>query len=155
MDTEKHYLSQGKVEELRKESEELKTVKRREIAERLEFSKSLGDLSENAEYHSAREEQAVIEDRINEIESLLRSSEILADRKTTTVGVGSSLTIKRSDNKEEATYKIVSPEEIDVLSGHISYKSPLGSVLMNRKKGEEITVNTPQGEVSYSVIKVF
>ena len=91
MDSEKHYLSQDKYNTLKQELEESKTSKRREIASRLEFAKSLGDLSENAEYHAAREEQADVEHRISEIENILKVSEIIGARHTTVVGIGSSL----------------------------------------------------------------
>jgi transcription elongation factor GreA len=154
MEAEKHYLSKEKFEALRGELENLKTVKRREIAGRLEFAKSLGDLSENAEYHAAREEQAETEERIIELENILKVSEIINDRYTATIGIGSSLVVRRSDNNQETAYKIVGPEEVDLAAGLISYRSPLGASLLNKKKDQEVKVKTPKGDVVYHVVKV-
>ncbi|MEK7553034.1 MAG: transcription elongation factor GreA [Patescibacteria group bacterium] len=154
METDKHYLSQEKFDALKQELQELKTVKRREIAERLEFAKSLGDLSENAEYHSARDEQADVEARINEVENLLKMSEIIGERHTSSVGIGSSLVVRKNGNSEEVKFQIVGPEEVDLAAGKISYQSPLGASLLNRKKGDAVTVKTPRGETVYQIIKL-
>ncbi len=154
MESEKHYLSQEKHQALGQELEDLKVSKRREIASRLEFAKSLGDLSENAEYQSAREEQADVEDRIGELENILRVSEIISDRHSLTIGIGSTLLVKKNGTKEEVKYRIVGPEEIDLMAGQISYLSPLGASLMNKKKGDEVKVKTPKGEIIYQIIKV-
>lgn len=154
MESEKHYLSQEKYTELARELDELKKVKRREIAERLEFAKSLGDLSENAEYQSAREEQAEVEDRINQLDNILKISEIIATRHTSQVEVGSTLIVKKQSGGEEIKYQIVGPEEIDVAAGKISYLSPLGSGLLKKKKGDKITVPTPKGKVIYEIIRL-
>ena len=154
MESDKHYLTPEKHDALKRELENLKTVKRREIASRLEFAKSLGDLSENAEYQAAREEQADAEDRINELEDILKVSEIIGDRHTVTVGIGSTLTVRKEGNREENKYRIVGPEEVDLAAGHISYLSPLGANLLNKKKGERVTIKTPKGEIVYQIIKV-
>ncbi len=154
MEKEKHYLSSEKHTELTQELDALKKVKRREIAERLEFAKSLGDLSENAEYQSAREEQADTEDRISELENILKVSEIITAKHTSQVEIGSNLVIKKKSNKEEARYQIVGPEEVNVAAGKISYLSPLGSGLMKRKKGDEVTIETPKGKVIYELISI-
>ncbi|MEK7208791.1 MAG: transcription elongation factor GreA [Patescibacteria group bacterium] len=155
MEEDKHYLTQERYNQLKEELENLKTVKRREIADRLEFAKSLGDLSENAEYHAAREEQAETEDRIGKLEAIFKVSEIIGERRSTTVGIGSTLTISKKGRHEENKYRIVGPEEVDLTAGQISYLSPLGAGLMNKKKGDTVTVKTPKGEIIYQVIKVF
>src|SRR3989344_8378309 len=154
MGIEKHYLSQEKHTELSQELDDLKKTKRREIAERLEFAKSLGDLSENAEYQSAREEQAEVEDRINQLDSLLKISEIIAAHHTSQVEVGSTLVVKKQLGGEETKYQIVGPEEVDIAAGKISYLSPLGSSLLKKKKGEQVIVLTPKGKVAYEIIRL-
>ena len=154
MEKEKHYLSSEKHAELTAELDALKKVKRREIAERLEFAKSLGDLSENAEYQSAREEQADAEDRISELENILKVSEIITAKHTSQVEIGSNLVIKKKSSGEEMKYQIVGPEEVNVTAGKISYLSPLGSSLMKKKKGDEVTVETPKGKIVYELIRI-
>lgn len=154
METEKHYLSQEKYTELSHELDDLKKIKRREIAERLEFAKSLGDLSENAEYQTAREEQADIEDRIMELEGILKISEIIAARHTSEVEIGSTLMVKKQSSGEETKYQIVGPEEVDLLAGKISYLSPLGASLLKKKKGDTVVVSTPKGKVNYEIIRI-
>ena len=154
MEKEKHYLSQEKHLELTRELDELKKVKRREIAERLEFAKSLGDLSENAEYQSAREEQADIEDRINQLDNLLKISEIISINHGSQAEIGSTLTVKKQSGGKEIKYQIVGPEEVDLVAGKISYLSPLGSNLLKKKKGDKVTVLTPKGEVIYEIIRI-
>ncbi len=147
------YLSREKYQELIDELNELKTARRREVAERLDFAKSLGDLSENAEYHAAREEQSEIEDRIIQLENLLKNSEIISKHHSLAVEVGSTLRVKKEsggDNK----YTIVGSEEADLASGKISYQSPLGASLLGRKKGETVDVPTPKGGVKYTIINI-
>ncbi len=151
---EKHYLSQEKCDELVAELSNLKTIKRKEIAERLEFAKSLGDLSENAEYHSAREEQADTEDRIGQIENILKTCEIITQHHGGTVQVGSKVVVKKSSDKSESELLIVGPEEVDPTQGKISYLSPLGSKLMGNKPGSKISVTTPKGQLAYEIVKI-
>ncbi len=154
MEMEKHYLSKEKHAELSRELDDLKKVKRREIAERLEFAKSLGDLSENAEYQSAREEQADVEDRINQLDNILKISEIIATHHASQVEIGSTLVVKKQTNGEETKYQIVGPEEVDVAAGKISYLSPLGGSLLKKKKGDQVIVLTPKGKVTYEIIRI-
>lgn len=155
MENDKHYLSREKFDALKQELETLKIDKRREIAGRLEFAKSMGDLAENAEYQTAREEQADVEERISELESILKVSEIIADRHSSSIGIGSTLVVRKEGNGEENKYRIVGPEEVDPATGQISYLSPLGASLLNKKKGDKVMVKTPTGgEITYSVIKV-
>lgn len=155
MENDKHYLSREKFAALKQELETLKIDKRREIAGRLEFAKSMGDLAENAEYQTAREEQADVEERINELESILKVSEIIADRHSSLIGIGSTLVVRKEGSDEENKYRIVGPEEVDPATGQISYLSPLGASLLNKRKGDKVTVKTPTGgEITYSVSKV-
>ncbi len=148
------YLSKEKFAELEAELSELKMTRRKEVAERLEFAKSLGDLSENAEYHAAREEQAEIEDRISQLENLLKTSQIMALHHSAEVEIGSTLTVEKQSDSKKSKLTIVGSEEADVASGKISGQSPLGLALLGKKKGEEALVQTPKGKVSYKVVSI-
>ncbi len=150
----KEYLSKEKFKTLTVELEELKTVKRKKIAEELEFAKGLGDLSENAEYHEAREAQAALEDRISQLESILTRAEIVATHHSNQVEVGSVVHVKKTGDKAERVYTIVGSEEADTASGKISFKSPLGQALLGKKKGEEFKFKTPAGEAKYTVVSI-
>lgn len=157
MDEKKEYLSKDKHEQLQKELVNLKTVVRKEVAERLEYAKSLGDLSENAEYHEARDQQADIEDRIREVEMILKNAVIVSAGAShgPNVTIGSTVVVKKDGNgAEETTYTIVGSEEADMLKGKISHQSPIGSSLIGKKKGDNVLVTTPKGEVKYSIMDI-
>lgn len=154
MPVPKEYLSKEKFKELSVELEMLKTVKRKQIAEELEFAKSLGDLSENAEYHEARESQAALEDRISQLESVLASAEIMAVHHSNTVEVGAKVHIKKTGDKTEKKYTLVGSEETDMERGKISFKSPLAQAMLGKKKGDEFTFKTPAGVVKYTIISI-
>ncbi|MEK7531833.1 MAG: transcription elongation factor GreA [Patescibacteria group bacterium] len=154
MAEQKEYLTKEKYEELRKELEFLKKDRRKEIAESLEYAKSLGDLSENAEYHEARETQATTEDRIRKIEEILKSAQIVDVHHSERVDVGSVVHVRKGKEKEILKYQIVGSEEADTREGKISHKSPLGEALMGRKKGESFSFKTPKGEVEYGVVEI-
>ena len=155
MDAGATYISKEKKAELEKEYEHLRSVKRKEIIEQLEYAKSLGDLSENAEYHQAREEQGKLEDKINQLEELLRTAIVIEKHDTkSAVSVGSTVTVKKSGTKTVIADTIVGPEEADMAENKISNPSPLGNALMNKKKEEDVTVNTPAGEVKYHIVSI-
>lgn len=154
MSDEKQYLSKNKYKELTNELDNLKTQKRKEIAEKLEYAKSLGDLSENAEYQEAREEQASVEDRILNLEAILKSAEIVSKTSSGVISIGSTVTIKRGSERTERTYTIVGSEEADTAEAKISNKSPIGEALIGKEKGEEIICHTPGGEVKCKIIDV-
>lgn len=154
MMTDHNYLSKEKYAELEAELQDLKLNRRREVAERLEFAKSLGDLAENAEYHAAREEQSEIEDRITRLESLLKSSEIISMHHSVAVELGTTLRVKRLTDNSEQTFTIVGSEEADLATGKISFVSPIGAGLLGKKKGEEVAVQTPRGEVRYKILGI-
>ncbi len=147
------YLTKEKLNELKAELSDLKTIKRRDVAERLEFAKSLGDLSENAEYHQARDQQADIEDRIDQLEDIIKRAKIITGRHKGIVEIGSKVKVKK-DNGSENLFFIVGPEEADVLDNKISFKSPLGEALLNHKVGEQISVITPRGECRYKILTI-
>lgn len=149
------YLTPEKFEELKKELEHLKTVRRREVAEALEYARSLGDLSENAEYQEARDMQATIEERITHLEQIIKEAKIVAhDKKGDIVGLGSVVVIQKDGSNEERTYTIVGSEEANIHDHKLSYLSPLGEALLGKAKGDKFSFETPAGKQSYKVIKV-
>ena len=154
MNDEANYLSKEKFDELTAELEHLKTVRRREIAEQLEYARSLGDLSENAEYEEARNLQAATEDRIRNIETELSRARIIEHPKGNTVSLGSFVTIQKQGEKEEHTYEIVGSAEANMQEHKISHLSPLGSALMDKKKGDLFSFNTPKGAQKYKIVAI-
>jgi transcription elongation factor GreA len=152
--SQKEYLSKERFKELTEELKVLKTEKRKEIAKELEYAKSLGDLSENAEYQEARESQAALEDRITTLESVLSHAEIVAVHHSNIVEVGASVEVRRNGDPKTKKYTIVGSEESDMLAGKISFKSPLGHALMGKKKGDEFTFKTPAGVAKYTVVSI-
>jgi transcription elongation factor GreA len=151
---EREYLTKEKFKLLEEELVYLKTQKRKDIAESLEYAKSLGDLSENQEYQEAREGQAVVEDRINRLEAMLKTAMIVSTSDTGLVEVGSIITVEREDSKMRQTYTIVGSEEADATLGKISVRSPLGTAALHKKKGDVFSFTTPGGTMSYKVIDV-
>src|SRR3989344_4508971 len=149
-----NYLSKDKFEELTAELEQLKTVRRREIAEQLEYARSLGDLSENAEYEEARNMQAATEDRIRVIEEQISHARIIEHTKGSTISLGSSVTIQKQGEKEDLTYEIVGSAEANMQEHKISHLSPLGSALMGKKKGDVFSFDTPKGMQKYKIVTV-
>lgn len=148
------YLSKEKFDELTHELENLKTVRRREIAEQLEYARSLGDLSENAEYEEARNLQAATEDRIRTIEENLSHARIIEHTKGNTVSLGSVVTIQKQGEKEEHTYEIVGSAEANMQERKISHLSPMGSALMDKKKGDTFAFDTPKGSQKYKIVNI-
>lgn len=151
---QKEYLTQEKFDELNKELEHLRKVKRKEVAEDLEYAKALGDLSENAEYHEARELQASIEDRIFKLENMLKNAVIMSLHHSEAVGIGSSVVVQRDGDKKEHKFEIVGSEEADVSQGKLSIHSPLGEAMVGKKKGEVFSFNSPKGKMSYKIIDI-
>lgn len=155
MKDEKQYLTKEKFSELSKELENLKTVRRKEVAEDLEYAKSLGDLSENAEYHEARDLQANIEDRISKLEQLLKSATVVSTGQSSEmVGVGSIVTVAKNSDSEKKTYTIVGSEEADINQNKVSVSSPIGEAMQGKKKGDEFTFRTPQGSATYKIVDI-
>ncbi|MDP2705351.1 MAG: transcription elongation factor GreA [Patescibacteria group bacterium] len=154
MKEEKEYLTQEKYDEFKKELEYLKKTRRKEIAESLEYAKSLGDLSENAEYHEAREMQANTENRITRLESLIKTAHIVSGAHGDVVSVGSVVTVSREGGKGELVYTIVGSEEADISAAKISMKSPFGKAIIGKKKGETFSFETPEGAVRYKILKI-
>lgn len=144
-------------EELEKRLEYLKFEKRKEITERIKVAREFGDLSENAEYDAAKNEQAMIEGEILEIENKLKYAVIIKDEgKNGIVSLGSKVDFAEAANPDEvSSYEIVGTTEADVEAGRISNESPIGNALLGRKKGDHVSVSTPSGVIELIVKKVY
>lgn len=150
---QKQYLTKEKLEEFKKELNDLKSVKRLEIAERLQRAKEMGDLSENSEYFEAREEQALIESRIFELEELLRDVELIKKKPSgDIIQVGSTIEVEK--NGQKMTYTIVGSKEANPSTGLISNESPLGQSFLGKKVGEKSIVTLPNGTTEYQIISI-
>ena len=155
MKEDKEYLTPEKFQELKKELEYLRRDKRKEIAEHLEYARSLGDLSENAEYHEAREEQANVEDRIIKLETLLKSAKIVSSSHSADkAAVGSVVVVQREKEDKDITYTIVGSEEADMSANKVSVRSPFGESILGKKKGQVFSFKTPQGEAKYKIVDI-
>lgn len=137
--------------ELEAELVELKS-RRGDIAEKIANARDFGDLSENAEYDSAREEQGLVESRIAEIEDILLNAELIKSGSKTKVSLGSKVELKTGS--KNVTYHLVGPVEADPLEGKISNESPIGLALMDKKVGDVATITTPKGDISYEIVHI-
>ena len=146
------YLSAEGLEKVKKELHELKTQKRQEIAARLEHAKSLGDLSENAEYQETKEEQSLVESKIIELEDVIREAVLIKGHRTDQVAVGS--TVRVSSERGEETYMIVGSEEASPAEEKISNESPMGKAFLGHKVGETVQVRTPRGVIEYRIVEI-
>ncbi len=149
------YITEEKKKALIEELAHLKGPRRKEILETLEYAKSLGDLSENAEYHQAREDQGKLEDRINQIEYMLQSATVVKKKAhSTKVEIGATVVVKKDISKTPMTFHIVGAEEADMATGKISNRSPLGQSLFGKEKGAVISISTPKGVVKYTILEI-
>lgn len=150
-------LTEEGLRNLESELENLKTVKRKEVAEKIKVALSFGDLSENSEYDEAKNEQAIIEARILEIESMLKDVKIIDEHELSTelVNVGSKVKVEDMEYSEVIDYKIVGPSEADPREGKISDESPVGSALIGHEAGEIVKVETPGGICTYKIIEIY
>ena len=147
------YLTPEGEIKLKAELAELTGHKREELAQRLRSAIQMGDLSENADYHKAKEDQAFLEGRIQEIEAILRMAIIIEKSQGDTVSVGSHVTIQEADFDPE-TFYVVGAKEADPRHGRISNESPIGSALMNHKVGDVVEADTPGGKLRFKILKV-
>jgi transcription elongation factor GreA len=149
------YLTSEGATKLKAELEELKGPKRDEMAKRLRSAIQMGDLSENADYHKAKEDQSFMEGRIQELEYLLKNATIVdvTELSTDTIQVGSCVTVQEGDYPAE-TYFLVGAKEADPRNGKISNESPIGRVLMGCHVGDEVIANTPGGEIKLKILKI-
>jgi len=151
---ETKYITEEKKQALETELNNLKTVKRKEILEALEAARALGDLSENAEYHQAREDQGKTEDRIMQIDHMLKSAVVVKKHSSVSVEIGTTVKVKKEGGNEPITYSIVGAEEADMANNKISNKSPLGEALFGKKKGDVVSIKTPKGLVKYTLVDI-
>lgn len=154
--TKQVLLTDEGLKNLEAELEELKAVKRKEIAEKIKVALSFGDLSENSEYDEAKNEQAILEARIASIESMLTNVQIINedDLGTEFVHVGSKVKVRDIDFDDICEYKIVGSSEADPVNGRISDESPVGKGLIGHKVGETVEIATPAGSMSYEVLEI-
>ena len=138
------------------EHDELVSVKRAEVAERIKEAISYGDISENAEYDSAKNEQAELEERIHELEEMLRKAKIVSEEemKGDKVNIGLKVTVKDTDTGEKEVFSIVGATESDPFSGKISTESPVGKALIGKKKGDTVAIEIPDGVINYKIMKI-
>ena len=148
------YLTQEGLDNLKKELDDLINVRRPENVQAIKEARALGDLSENAEYDAARNEQAVIEARIKQLEKMLENVSIIADVSTDSVGIGNTVSIKYVDDDEEDEYKIVGSQEADPFESKISNESPIAKALFNHKVGDVVTVDSPNGAYQVEIIDI-
>ncbi|MGM8213799.1 transcription elongation factor GreA [Virgibacillus sp. W0430] len=157
MSTEKSYYMtlEGK-EKLEKELHYLKTERRQEVVERIKVARDFGDLSENSEYDSAKEEQAFVESRIAQVEKMIRNAVIIENDNDNSdiVSLGKSVTFKELPNGEEETYTIVGSAEADPFEGKISNDSPMAKSLLGHEKGTEVLVTTPGGDIQVKIVDI-
>jgi transcription elongation factor GreA len=155
--TEKVFpMTQAGKDKLAQELEFLKSVRRKEVVERIKIARSFGDLSENSEYDSAKEEQAFVEGRITTLENMIRNAKIIEESESTSgaVSLGRSVTFIELPNGEEETYTIVGSAEADPFEGKISNDSPIAKSLLGKKVGDEVSVQTPGGEMSVRIVLI-
>ena len=156
MEEKVNLLTKQNLKDLQAELEDLKVNKRKEIAAKIKEAREQGDLSENAEYDAAKEEQRDNELRIEEIETILKNAEVYLEEDVAkdSVGLGSTVTLLDVEYNEEVVYKIVGSTEVDSLNHKISNESPVGRKLIGAKKGATISVDTPAGVIEYKILKV-
>ena len=150
------YLTPDGYEKLRKELEQLKTIKRRELSKAIGTARAHGDISENAEYDAAKEAQGMNEKKISELDAKLASAQILdsAAMSSDEVLIGATVKLKDMDSNEELEYTLVAEEEADFAANKISIQSPVGTGLLNHKKGDLVEIQVPRGILKYKILKI-
>lgn len=148
------YLSKQKFDALTRELEQLENEGRREIARRLEYGKSLGDLSENAEYQEARDAQGALEDRIAKLRYLLKNATLVEEHHSNVVELGSTVVVQKEGDASPRRFLIVGSEEVSLGNGKVSNDSPIGSALLGKTKGDTIHVASPRGSATYTIINI-
>ncbi len=143
-------------EKLKAELNELRSVRRREVAEKIKVALSFGDLSENSEYDEAKNEQGIIESRIAEIEATLAHAQVIDDEDISTekVGIGTTVKILDIEMNQEMEFKIIGTKEADINSGKMSDESPIGAAIMGKKVGDVVDVEAPVGVIQFKVLEI-
>lgn len=149
------YLTPEGLQRIEEELQQLKTVRREEVAAKLATAIKQGDLKENADYHDAKEEQGFIESRIRDLEDSLRRAQVIKDTgPSNTVRIGSTVTVTEEGYDEPETYYIVGAHEADPANGRISNESPIGRGLIGAKKGQSVRVDTPAGIITFQIVGI-
>ena len=154
---EKEPVTVNGIEKLKKELEELKNIKRPKVVQAIAEARAHGDLKENAEYHAAKEEQAKIESRVNEINNLFSRANIIDVtklEKSNTVIFGSTVSLVDLNNKQKKTYKIVGKDEADLKKNFIYFRSPISKAIIGKNKNDLVVVTTPAGEKNFEIVEV-
>lgn len=156
MEAKKNILTYEGLKKYEEELEHLKVVTRKEIAQKIKEARAQGDLSENAEYDAAKDEQRDVEARIEELEKILKNAEVVVEDEVDLdkINIGCKVRIKDMEYKEELEYKIVGSTEANSLKGKISNESPVGKALIGAKKGQTVEVETPAGVLRYKVLEI-
>jgi len=147
-------ITQEGLDQLKEQLTHLKEVRRKEIAQKIREAKEFGDLSENAEYHEAKEDQAFVEGQIIDLENKIKNAKIIDKVSSDIVQIGSSVTIEVIETKEKMDFDLVGSMEADVFNNKISNESPLGSAILDKKKGDVVIVKAPKGEVEYKIVSI-
>ena len=148
------YLTEEGLNDLKRELDELINVKRPANIQAIKEARSYGDLSENAEYDAARNEQAQIEARVKELERMLENASIIKEIKTDSVGIGNVVSVKYVDEDDEDEYRIVGSQEADPFEGRISNESPIAQALLDHKVGDTVTVESPNGTYDLVITEI-
>ncbi len=151
---EQFYVTSEGLEEMKKELDDLKNVKRPEVINALKDARALGDLSENAEYDAARSEQALVENKIKELEQMIEHATIIEEVKTDKVSVGTTVKIEYIDDKEVEVYSIVGSKEADPFENKISNESPIAKALIGKKVNDIVSVDSPNGKYNVKIIEI-
>lgn len=147
-------VTEAGLQKLQEELDELTTTRREQVAERIKQARDFGDISENAEYDDAKNEQARLEARILQLEERIRTARVVSEVDTAVVGVGTKVNVIDQDSKEKAVYVVVGSTEADPLEGRVSNESPVGKALMGRKKGEIVEVAIPSGKLKLKITQI-
>lgn len=150
-------LTDEGLQKLEEELDFLKSTKRKEVAEKIKVARSFGDLSENSEYDEAKNEQAIVEERIATLEALLKNVKIIdhADLSTDAIAIGTKTKVLDMEFKEEEIFSIVGSTEVDPVHGKISDESPIGQALMGHKVGDIVDAETPGGVLQFEILEIF
>ena len=147
-------ITQEGLDQLKEQLTHLKEVRRKEIAQKIREAKEFGDLSENAEYHEAKEDQAFVEGQIIDLENKVKNAKIIDKVSSDSIQIGSSVTIQVVETKEKMDLDLVGSMEADVFKNKISNESPLGLAIIDKKKGDVVTVKAPKGDIEYKIVSI-